>query len=68
MSQSDYEDTSIKAGDSEPGKGLAEKKQQESLGWAASAHWEFRENVALGTGSGDQPGAHCQLPSTLQFR
>ena len=43
----------VKAGHSKTRKGLAEKKQQESLGWAALAHWEVREKGALETGSGD---------------
>ena len=44
MNPGDYEDTFIKAGGSDPGKGL---------GWAAFAHWEVGEKGALGTGSGD---------------
>ena len=52
-SPGDYEDTFIKAGDNETRKGSAQKKQQESLGWAALAHWEVREKGAFGTGSGD---------------
>ena len=40
---SDYEDTCIKAGDGKTRKGLAQKKQQESLDWAALLHWEIRE-------------------------
>ena len=73
-SPGDYEDPFIKAEDSEPRKSLAQKEQQERLGWAALAHWEVREKGALGTGSGDQPGARCQLPivpwvaSVLQSR
>ena len=52
-SPGDYEDPFIKAGDSGTRKGLAWKKQQESLGWAALAHWEVSEKWALGTGLGD---------------
>ena len=50
-SPADYEATLMKAGHSETRKGLAQKKQYESLGWAALAHWEVREKAALGTGS-----------------
>ena len=53
QSPGDYEGTFIKAGDSEIRKGLAQKKQQDSLGWAALAPWEVREKGDLGTGSGD---------------
>ena len=53
MSLGDYEDPFIKAGDGETRKGLAQKRQEENLGWAAIAHWEVREKGALGTGSGD---------------
>ena len=63
-SPGDYEGTFIKAGDSKTRKGLAKRKQQESLRWAAFPHWEVRERGAFGTGSGDQPGhaASCPLP------
>ena len=53
MSPGNYEGTFIKAGDSKTRKGLAWKKQWDSLGRAALAHWEVREKGALGTGSGD---------------
>ena len=43
----------LKAGGSETRKGLAKRKQQESLGWAALDHWEVRQKGALGTGSED---------------
>ena len=33
-----YEDAFIKAGDSETRKGLAQRKKQEGLEWAALAH------------------------------
>ena len=52
MSPGDYEDLFIRAGNSEKRKDLALKEQQESLVWVALAHWEVRENGALGTGSG----------------
>ena len=58
----------MKAGDSKTRKDLAKKKQQESLCWAALAHWEVREKGAFGAGSGDQPGTSCQLPIALEFR
>ena len=43
----------IKAGDNETRKGLAQKKQKESLGWAALTPWEVREKRGLETDSGD---------------
>ena len=52
-SPGDNEGMFIKSGDSETRKDLAYKEQQESLGWAAFAHWEVREKGALGRGSGN---------------
>ena len=68
MSPGDYENTFIRGGDSKTRRGLAQDKQQESLGWAALAHWEVKEEGALGRGSGGQPGTSCQLPIALEFR
>ena len=58
----------LKAGGSETRKGLAKRKQQESLGWAALGPWEVRERGTSETDSGDQPGTSCQLPIALEFR
>ena len=49
-------------------KGLAQKKQQESLGQAALAHSGKYRKEALGIGSGDKSGTSCQLPIALEFR
>ena len=68
MSPGDYENTFIRGGDSKTRRGLAQDKQQESLGWAALAHWEVKEEGALGRGSGGQPGTSCQLTIALEFR
>ena len=66
-SPGEFEGAFVKVGDSETGRGLAQKKQQESPGGAALAHWEVREKGALGSGSGGQPGTscHCLLPPWL---
>ena len=64
-SPGDYEDTFIKAGDSETRTGLALKKQEESLDWAALAHWEgrekgdFRDGEFRGLAWDKLPAAHC---------
>ena len=63
MSPGDYEDAFVKVGDSETREDLAQKKQQESLGWAALAPWEVRRKGALGQVWGlardTLPAAHC---------
>ena len=68
-SPGDYEGMFIEVcGDSETRKGLAQRKHQESLGWAALAHWEVGEKEVWGTDSGDSPGTSGQLPIALEFR
>ena len=62
MSPGNFEGMFIKAGDSDTNKGLTQKQQQESPGWAVLAQWEVREKEALGTGSGGQPGTRCCCP------
>ena len=67
MSPGDYEGAFIKAGDSETRKGLAQKQQQENLGWAALAHWEVREKGALGDRFGGLAWDELLLPTALEF-
>ena len=64
MHPDDCEDTCIKTGEGKTRKGLVKRKQQESLGWAALAHWEVREEGALVAGSGVslRQAASCPLP------
>lgn len=52
-SPGDYKDALIKTGNSETREGLAQKKLQETLSWAASDHWEVRERGALVTAPRD---------------
>lgn len=52
-SPGDYGKTFIKARDSKTMKVLSQKKEQESLGWAALTLWEVREKESLVAGSED---------------
>ena len=54
----DFEGTFIKAGDRETWEGSAEKKQQESLGWAVQRKGGF----------GDRFKGLAWLPMALEFR
>ena len=51
-----FESTFLKAGDYETRKGLGQKKQQESPGNAAVAHWDVREKGTWRQGHGVIPG------------